>query len=84
MALQALSSGLGSVKKAAPGSQEREKPLAFWPLAFGEDFERNRVAQRETPLEKNLREATEMSSRSKRSQATSNQNWGVPNSQCCP
>eukprot|EP00435_Cladocopium_sp_Y103_P021151 s4476_g5.t1 len=46
MALQALSSGLGSVKKAA-----------------------NRVAQRETPLEKNLREAT------------SNQNWGVPNSQ---
>ncbi|CAE7613817.1 EPSIN2 [Symbiodinium natans] len=46
MALQVLSSGLGSVKKAA-----------------------NRVTQRESALEKNLREAT------------SNQNWGVPNSQ---
>ena len=59
MALQALSSGLGSVKKAAWGKLSHHRGvtesgcvvLVVWCFWI-----RNRVAQRESPLEKNLRE----------------------------
>ena len=57
MALQVLSSGLGSVKKAAPEASGLAMVL-FGPQGrWYERDPRNRVTQRETPLEKNLREA---------------------------
>ena len=56
MALQVLSSGLGSVKKAAPEAQSQTR-TGVWETSLRLGDPRNRVTQRETPLEKNLREA---------------------------